>query len=98
LNLLGKCRNARDQRIEDFKLEPQGPVSSAGDLRLKRSQFSGGEPDLAGQCLAVDECLVERRSYQLVAMLCGHLDEVAKHVVVFDLEAAHLRLIGVASL
>ena len=46
----------------------------------------------------MDEGRVERRRQQLLAVLRGHLDEIAEHVVVAHLERAHAGLVGVARL
>ena len=46
----------------------------------------------------MDEGRVQRRRHQLVAVLRRHLDEIAEHVVVADLQALDAGLVGVARL
>jgi len=48
--------------------------------------------------LAMDDGGIQRRRHQLVAVLRGHLDEIAEHVVVADLQALHAGVVGVARL
>ena len=40
----------------------------------------------------------KRRRHQLVAVLRGHLDEIAEHVVVTDLQGLYAGLVGIARL
>ena len=98
LDILGDRRDARSERIEDLELDPERAVGGACDLGFKPAQFGRGEAHLAGQGLAVDEGLVERRRHQAIAVLRGHLDEIAEHVVVPDLERADLGFVRVARL
>ena len=72
--------------LENFQLEPERAVAGIGDLGLDLAEFGGGEANLSGQRLAMDEGRVQRRRHQLVAVLRGHLDEIAEHVVVADFE------------
>ena len=67
-------------------------------LASSSAELGGGEAHLAGQRLAMDEGRVERRAQQLVAVLRGHLDEIAEHVVVPDLQRADAGLLGIARL
>ena len=46
----------------------------------------------------MDEGAVERRRHQPLAVLGGHLDEIAEHVVVLDLEDTDAGVLGVARL
>ena len=90
--------HAGDKPLEDLQLEPERALGGAGDFRFELAQLGGGETDLAGQRLAVDEDAVERRRHQLLAVLGRHLDEIAQHVVVLDLEDADAGVLGVARL
>ena len=86
------------QLVENVELEAERALGGAGDLCFQLAQLGGGEAHLAGQRLAVDEGGVERRGHQLVAVLGGHLDEIAEHVVVAHFERAHAGLFGIARL
>ena len=48
--------------------------------------------------LAMDDGGIQRRRHQPVAVLRGHLDEIAEHVVVADLQALHAGVVSVARL
>jgi hypothetical protein len=88
----------RASRSKIFQLEPERAVGGVGDLGFELAELGGGEADLAGQRLAMDEGRVQRRRHQLVAVLRRHLDEIAEHVVVPDLQALDAGLVGVARL
>ena len=88
----------RAEPLEDLQLQPQRAVAGIGDLGFDLAEFGGGEADLAGQRLAMDEGRVQRRRHQLVAVLRRHLDEIAEHIVVADLEALDAGVVGVARL
>ena len=84
--------------LEDFQFQPERAVAGIGDLGLDLAEFGRGEADLAGQRLAMDEGRIQRRRHQLVAVLRRHLDEIAEHVVVADLERLDAGILGVARL
>src|SRR5260370_533100 len=65
----------RAQPLKNFELEPERAVAGIGDLGLDLAEFGGGEADLAGQGLAMDEGRVQWRRHQLVAVLRGDLQE-----------------------
>ena len=89
---LGALRDHRGrQPLEDLKLDAERAVGGAGDLRLEFAELGGGEAHLAGERLAMDEGRIERRAHQLLAVLRGHLDEIAEHVVVPDLQRCGCR-------
>ena len=79
----------RREIVEGLELDAERALGGAGDLRLELAKLGGGEAYLAGERLAVDEGRVERGRQKLVAVLRGHLDEIAEHVVVPDLQRAH---------
>src|SRR5690242_18127738 len=74
-----------DQPLENLQLQAERTFGSAGDLGLELSELSGGKTYLSGECLPVNEYAIERRTHQPFAMLRGHLDEIAQHIVVLDL-------------
>ena len=82
----GGKRHGREP-FEDFEFQPERAVAGIGDLGLDLAEFRGGETDLSGQRLAMDEGRIQRRRHQLVAVLRRHLDEIAQHIVVADLQA-----------
>ncbi len=86
------------QLVEDIELDAERAVGGAGDFRFEVAQFGRGEAHLAGERLPVDEGCVVRRGHQLVAVLRGHLDEIAEHVVVANFQAADAGILGVARL
>ena len=70
-----------------------------GELNISTfAEFGGGEANLPGQRLAMDEGRIQRRRHQFVAVLRGDLDEIAEHVVVADLERLDAGILGVARL
>src|SRR5262249_28520656 len=79
----------RRKPIEDLELERQRAIGGARDLRFQVRKLVGGESDLAGEGLAVNESLLERLGQQLLAVLRGGLDEIAKHVIVLDFQRAN---------
>ena len=88
----------RAEPLEDFQFQPQRAVAGVGDPGFDLAEFGGGEADLAGQRLAMDEGRIQRRGHQLVAVLRRHLDEIAEHIVVADLEALDAGVVGIARL
>ena len=94
----GRRRHHRREALEGLELDAERAVGGAGDLGFELAELGGGEAHLAGERLAVDEGRVERRRQQLLAVLRGHLDEIAEHVVVPDLQRAHAGRVGVARL
>ena len=86
------------EAIEDRKLQRQRSARGAGDAAFETAQFRRGKTHDAGERLAVNERLAERRRHQLFALRPRHLDEIAEHVVVLDLERANAGLLGVARL
>ena len=93
----GRCDGGREP-IENLKLERQRPLGGVGDLRFQFAEFGGGEADLTGERLPVNEGRVERRAHQLVAVLGGDVDEVTEHVVVADFQRTDAGGLGVADL
>ena len=84
--------------LEDFQLQPERAVAGIGDFGFDLAEFGGGEADLAGQRLAMNEGRVQRRRHQFVAMLRRDLDEIAQHVVVADFQAFDAGVVGIARL
>ena len=62
------------------------------------AEVGRGETHLPGQRLAMDEDIIERRRVELVAVLGRHLDKIAQHIVVANLEAFDAGLFRVACL
>ncbi len=80
-------------------LERQRLVGGRGDPALQLAQLDRGEAHGAGQRLAVDEGLRRLAGHQLVGVGRRHLDVVAEHVVVADLQRRGTRCrIGIARL
>jgi len=79
-------QHAGGQPGEDLLFQADGLVGGAAHLLGELRQFRGVEAHGAGQRLAVVEGVVQGRLHQLVAMGRRHLDEIAQHVVVLDLE------------
>ena len=94
----GCRRHGSGELVEAFELDPERAVRGAGDLGFELAQFGGGEADLAGEGLAMDERGVERRRHQLVAVLGCHLDKIAEHVVVPNFQRPHRGRVGIAAL
>ena len=88
----------RDEPVEDFELQPERAVAGIGDLGFDLAEFGRGETNLARQRLAMDEGRIQRRGHQFVAVLRRHLDEIAEHVVVADLQALDAGIFGVTRL
>ena len=94
---------ARGQRPAHSRSKISSSSSSARSpalaiLASSLAELRRGEAHLARQGLAVDEGRVQRRRHQLVAVLRRHLDEIAEHVVVPDLQALDAAVVGVARL
>ena len=87
-----------DCRRGGADLDGESAIGRARDLGFELAQFGRGEAHLAGQRLTMDERPIERRSQQFLAVLGGHLDEIAEHVVVPNFQTAHARGFGVARL
>jgi hypothetical protein len=98
LDVFGSRHRLRGEAIEDFKLHPERAFCRTGDLGFEAAKLGRGETDSAGEGLAVNERGVPRRAHQLVAVLGGHLDEIAEHVVVPDFQRPDLGLVGIARL
>ena len=86
LDLDARGDDHRGKPLEYLKLEVERAVGGVGDLRLELAERRGGESDLSGKGLAVNEGGVERRGQQLLAVLGGDVDEIAQHVIVPDLQ------------
>ena len=86
------------QPLEDFQFEIERAVAGIGDLGFDLAELGCGEAHLPGQGLAMDEDRIQRRRHQSVAVLCGHLDEIAEHIVMADLQAFDAAVVGVARL
>ena len=61
-------------------------VARVEDLCFHFREFHGCETDLIGRGLTVDKSIGQRRRQHLFGMGRCDLGEIAKHVVVFDLE------------
>ena len=72
--------------LEGVELDRQRPLGGLGDLGVQFGQLDGGEADLVGERLAVDEGGVQRSGEQRLGGLGGGLDEIAQDRVVADLE------------
>src|SRR5262245_32125777 len=69
---LDRFRRRGDQRgqaLEGRKLDAERTVGCVRDLGLELAELGGGETDLAGERLAMNERRVERRGQELLAML-----------------------------
>ena len=97
-DVVARRLHLRRQPVENFDFESERTVGRAHDLRFQFAEFGGGEADLTGQRLAMDETRIERCGHQLVAVLRRDLDEIAEHIVVPDLEDADAGLLGIAGL
>src|SRR6185369_1130369 len=84
--------------VEYLELKTEGAIGGAGDLGFKPAQLRGGEADLAGERLTVDEGRIVRRRQQFLAVLRRDVDEIAEHVVVTDLQRADSGPLGIAHL
>ena len=84
--------------LEGFQLYGADPVGGLSDGGVQLGECGGGEADLVGGGLAVDESRIEGRAQQLLAVLGRDVDEIAEHVVVADLQALDGGVIGVARL
>ena len=73
-------------RLERVQLYRQRSLRGLGDLGVQLGEFDGGEADLVGERLAVDEGGVERRCEQRLGGLGGGLDKIAEDGVVTDLQ------------
>ena len=98
LDRLALREHLRGQSLERVELDAERAVGGGGDLGLQLAELGGREAHLAGQRLAVDEGRIERRRHQLVAVLLRHLDEIAEHIVVLDLQRLDAGLVGIARL
>src|SRR5690348_5589914 len=90
--------HGRDQSLKNFQLKPECALGGAGDFCFELRELGGGETDLSGQCLPVNEYAVEGRAHQALAVLRGHFDEIAEYIIVFDLEYANAGVLGIARL
>ena len=88
----------RQQPLKDFQFQPERAVAGVGDFRFDLAELGRGEAGLPGQRLAMNEGRIQRRRHQPVAVLRRHLDEIAEHIVVADLQALDAGLVGVARL
>jgi hypothetical protein len=86
------------QRIEDRQFQPQRPVRRIGDAGFEAGEFRGGEADLAGERLAVDEGRVPRRGHEFIAVLRRDLDKIAEHIVVADFQTPNLGFLRITRL
>jgi hypothetical protein len=84
----GDCVAARRHRFDQFlemrRLGGDRMAASLGDPRRLFVQLGRVEPDHARQRLPVGEAAVRR--HQRIAMLGRHLDMIAEHAIVPDLE------------
>ncbi len=91
-------QNLRPQVREQAFLDLQRLAAGVEDARLDLGQLDGGEAQLVGGGLAMDEGVRQRRLQHPVAVCRRRLDEVAQHVVVLDLEARDAGLLRVIRL
>ena len=107
MRMEGAGAGPRDGRVRQFDgggapgfegvdLDGQGALSGGGDAGVQIGQLHGGEADLVGQGLAVDEGRVERLAQQRVGLAGRNFQEIAEHGVVADLQghAALARELG----
>src|SRR4029079_91493 len=92
----GDCRGR--EPLEHLKLEGKLAVGGVGDFRFELAELGGGESDLTGQGLPVNEGRVQRRAQKLLAMLGGDVDEIAEHIIVRYLQRLDAGVVGVAGL
>ena len=95
-----RCRRRHrgSERLERLQFDGKRAISCACDLGFELAQFGRGEADLSGERLAMDEGRVERRRHQAFAVLRRHIDEIAEHIVVADLQRTHRCHVCVARL
>ena len=86
------------QALERLELERERPVGRGGDARLEIGERVGREAHRAGHRLAMDEGRVMGRLEQRLAGRLRRLDEIAKKVVVLDLELPDAGFVGVGRL
>ena len=86
LQRLGQTRHLAPPGLEGFGFDGQGAVTGLADPGVKLRQFDGGETDLVGQGLAVNEGAVGTGAQQPFRRLGGRLQEIAQDGVVLDLE------------
>src|SRR5215472_3813787 len=98
LDSSARGRNRGREAIEDFELQRQRAFGRSGDLRFQLAKFGGGEADLPGGGLAMNEGGVEWRGHQLFAVLRRNINEIAEHIVVPDFQRANAGGFGVAHL
>ncbi len=88
----------RGEAIEDVQFQRQRAVGGIGDLGFEFAKLGGGEADLAGRGLAMDERGIERRRHQFIAVLRRDVDEIAEHIVMPDFQRPDAGGLGVAHL
>ncbi len=98
LDLVARGDRRGRELLEHLKLEVERAVGGVGDFRFELAELGGGESDLAGQGLAVNEGRVERRAQKLLAVLGGDVDKIAEHVIVPYLQSLNAGVVGVAGL
>lgn len=72
--------------LKGLALDGKGAVAGLADFGVQFGQFDGGEADLIGEGLAVDEGALARRPQQGLRRLGAGLEEIAEYGVVPDLE------------
>ncbi len=99
LDRVGLLHHRLDHPFEGFQLHGEGFGSSIGDAAFEIGKLGGGETHGTGHRLAVDEAglrLVGRRHH--IGIARRHLDEIAQHVVMLDLERLDAGLLGILQL
>ncbi len=97
LDGFGAGRGLADQIVEQGQLERQRLVACLADPRLDLAELDRGEAHGIRHGLAMDE-EPARPGIELAGMGRRHLDVVAQHVVVPDLQAGNAGRLGVARL
>ena len=83
------------------KIASSSPSARSAALAMRgfeAGEFRGGEPDLAGERLAVDEGRVPRRGHEFIAVLRRDLDKIAEHIVVADFQTLNLGFLRITRL
>ena len=94
----GGVEDGSFQAVIEPLFDLERAVTGIEDPGLHLGQVHGGEADLIGGSLAVDEGLAERGGEHLFRVGRGGLDEVAQHVVVLDLQALDAGLFDIVGL
>ena len=88
----------RAEALEDVEFEAERAIAGIGDSGFDLAELRGSEAHLTGKSLPMNEDRIQRRCHQLVAVLRGHLDEIAEYIVVSNLQRLDAGLVGIARL